>query len=157
MKYNPSGNDYAGVNLNLRFKWRMDERHAIRVCFDVETSGERKQKPSSTNGTTRKMRRRLAPARRRDSRRYGTTFPEDPSTQKKYVVKAVEAAVENCLLLKDEASACDDVSYRTDMSIPQASDFPDFTKPRIKRTCLLSRYESYGQGGVSHLGGSSSA
>ena len=29
----------------------------------------------------------------------GTTFPEDPSTQKKYVVKSVEAAVENCLLL----------------------------------------------------------
>lgn len=35
----PSGNDYPGVNLNLR----MDERHAIRVCFEVETSGERKQ------------------------------------------------------------------------------------------------------------------
>ena len=80
----------------------------------------------------------------------GTTFPEDPSTQKKYVVKAVEAAVE--LLLKDEASACADMSYPTDMSIPQASDFPDFTMPRIKWTCLLSRYESYGQGGVSHLG-----
>ena len=27
------------------------------------------------------------------------------------------------------------------MSILQASDFPDFTMPRIKRTCLLSRYE----------------
>jgi len=69
----------------------------------------------------------------------GTTFPEDPSTQKKYVVNAVEAAVE--LLLKDEASACADMSYPTDMSIPQTSDFPDFTMPRIKRTCLLSRYE----------------
>jgi len=71
----------------------------------------------------------------------GTTFPEDPSTQKKYVVKSVEAAVENCLLLKDEASACADMSYPTDMSIPQTSDFPDFTMPRINRICLLSRYE----------------
>ena len=80
------------------------------VCFDVETSGERKQ-----------------------------------------------AVIDEWDNTKDAKTACADMSYPTDMSIPQASDFPDFTMPRIKWTCLLSRYESYGQGGVSHLGGSSSA
>ena len=80
------------------------------VCFDVETSGERKQ-----------------------------------------------AVIDKWDNTKDAKTACGDMSYPTDTSIPQASDFPDFTMPRIKWTCLLSRYESYGQGGVSHLGGSSSA
>ena len=55
----------------------------------------------------------------------GTTLQE-PSTSKKYVVK-VDAAVE--LLVRAESTACDSLTYATDIEIPTASDYADFTMP----------------------------
>jgi len=55
----------------------------------------------------------------------GTTLQE-PSTSKKYVVK-VDAAVE--LLVRAEPAACNSLTYATDIEIPTASDYADFTMP----------------------------
>ena len=55
----------------------------------------------------------------------GTTLQE-PSTSKKYIVKA-DAVVE--LLVRAASSACNSLTYATDIAIPTASDYEDFTVP----------------------------
>jgi len=55
----------------------------------------------------------------------GTTLQE-PSTSKKYVVK-VDSAVE--LLARAESSACDSLTYATDIELPKEEDYNPFTMP----------------------------
>ena len=55
----------------------------------------------------------------------GTTLQE-PSKSKKYIVKA-DAVVE--LLVRAASSACDSLTYATDIAIPTVSDYEDFTMP----------------------------
>ena len=51
---------------------------------------------------------------------------QEPSTSKKYVVK-VDSAVE--LLVRAESSACDSLTYATDIELPTESDYEAFTMP----------------------------
>ena len=51
---------------------------------------------------------------------------QEPSTSKKYIVKA-DAVVE--LLVRALSSACDSLTYATDIAIPTVSDYEDFTMP----------------------------
>ena len=55
----------------------------------------------------------------------GTTLQE-PSTLKKYIVKADEVVE---LLVRAASSACDSLTYATDIAIPTVSDYEDFTMP----------------------------
>ena len=55
----------------------------------------------------------------------GTTLQE-PSTSKKYIVKADEVVE---LLVRAASSACNSLTYATDIAIPTVSDYEDFTMP----------------------------
>ena len=121
----PSGANYAGANLNLQYEggWMSG---TPQTCFNPRT-GERKTPTYDSYGGIRCT----------DSSDEvwwtrpdvvipdGTTLQE-PSTSKKYVVK-VDAAVE--LLVRAESTACDSLTYATDIEIPTASDYADFTMP----------------------------
>ena len=60
------------------------------------------------------------------TRRRPVFAPQEPSTLKKYIVK-VDAVVE--LLVRAASSACDSLTYATDIAIPTVSDYEDFTMP----------------------------
>ena len=121
----PSGTNYAGANLNLRYEggWMSG---TPQTCFNPQT-GARKAPTynswgdiSCTESSTETWWTRpdvVIPD--------GTTLQE-PSTSKKYIVKADEVVE---LLVRAASSACDSLTYATDIAIPTVSDYEDFTMP----------------------------
>jgi len=121
----PSGANYAGAKLDLRYEGGWMSGTPL-ICFNPQT-GERKAptydswgnfKCSDSSEETWWTRPDvLIPD--------GTTLQE-PSTSKKYVVK-VDSAVE--LLARAESSACDSLTYATDIELPKEEDYNPFTMP----------------------------
>ena len=119
----PSGTDYSGVNLNVRYEggWVSD---APFVCFNPMT-GDRKWPEVDSSGDedcdyTNGYYRRpdvLIPD--------GTTFKQ-PSTGDRYVLK-LESGVE--MLTPADASACSGMSYDTSITVPTVADYTAFTMP----------------------------
>ena len=119
----PSGTDYSGVNLNVRYEggWVGD---APFICFNPMT-GQREQPEVDSYGNeecddNNGYERRpdvLIPD--------GTTFKQ-PSTGDRYVLK-LESGVE--MLAPADASACSGMSYDTSITVPTAADYTAFTMP----------------------------
>ncbi len=119
----PSGTDYSGVNLNVRYEggWVSD---APFVCFNPMT-GQREQPEVDSYGNeycdyNNGYHRRpdvLIPD--------GTTFKQ-PSTGDRYVLK-LESGVE--MLTPIDASACSGMSYDTSITVPTVADYTAFTMP----------------------------
>jgi hypothetical protein len=119
----PSGTDYSGVNLNVRYEggWVSD---APFVCFNPMT-GQREQPEVDSYGNeycddNNGYERRpdvLIPD--------GTTFKQ-PSTGDRYVLK-LESGVE--MLTPIDASACSGMSYDTSITVPTVADYTAFTMP----------------------------
>ena len=119
----PSGTDYSGVNLNVRYEggWVSD---APFVCFnpmtgrrewpEVDSSGN--EYCDDNNGYERRP-DVLIPD--------GTTFKQ-PSTGDRYVLK-LESGVE--MLAPADASACSGMSYDTSITVPTVADYTAFTMP----------------------------
>ena len=64
-------------------------------------------------------------SRHRDSRRYHASRTVHVE-KKKYIVKADEVVE---LLVRAVSSACNSLTYATDIAIPTVSDYEDFTMP----------------------------
>jgi len=119
----PSGTDYSGVNLNVRYEggWVRD---APFVCFNPMT-GQREWPEVDSSGNeycddNNGYERRpdvLIPD--------GTTFKQ-PSTGDRYVLK-LEIGVE--MLAPADASACSGMSYDTSITVPTVADYTAFTMP----------------------------
>ena len=119
----PSGTDYSGGNLNVRYEggWVSD---APFVCFnpmtgrrewpEVDSSGN--EYCDDNNGYERRP-DVLIPD--------GTTFKQ-PSTGDRYVLK-LESGVE--MLTPIDASACSGMSYDTSITVPTVADYTAFTMP----------------------------
>jgi len=121
----PSGVNYAGANLDLRYEGgRM--AGTPQTCFNPQT-GERKMPTYNMYGHSKcsDSSDEVWWTRSDVVIPDGTTLQE-PSTSKKYVVK-VDSAVE--LLVRAESSACDSLTYATDIELPTESDYEAFTMP----------------------------
>ena len=121
----PSGTNYAGANLNLRYEggWMSG---TPQTCFNPQT-GARKAPTYNSYGdiSCTESSTEIWWTRPDVVIPDGTTLQE-PSTSKKYIVKA-DAVVE--LLVRAASSACDSLTYATDIAIPTVSDYEDFTMP----------------------------
>ena len=119
----PSGTDYSGVNLNVRYEggWLGD---APFICFNPMTGSRAapevdqygNEECDDNNGYHRRP-DVLIPD--------GTTFKQ-PSTGDRYVLK-LESGVE--MLAPADASACSGMSYDTSITVPTAADYTAFTMP----------------------------
>jgi hypothetical protein len=128
----PSGTDYSGVNLNVRYDggWVSD---APFVCFNPMT-GQRKSPEVDSYGNE------YCDYDNGYHRRPDVLIPDDitfkqPSTGDRYVLK-LESGVE--ILAPADASACSGMSYDTSITVPTVADYAAFTMPTKPSTAGLS-------------------
>ena len=122
----PSGANYAGVSLNIRYEggWVSDTPF---ICFNWLTNlralpgtHRRPSMATSTATTANDFNRRpdvLIPD--------GTTF-EQPSTGNRFVLK-LEGGVE--MLTADSSTACSAISYDATIAVPTITSYTAFTMP----------------------------